>query len=102
MDTPLTRDQATARARRALADLHASHELVLQDDLTVERPFGWVFFPIAKRYLETKNKGDLVPGIGPIAVDRATGEATFIATSVSPNHAIDEYERQWRERTGAK
>jgi hypothetical protein len=97
----ITKDQATESARRALVDLGSKHELVLQEDRTVEKDFGWVFFPIARRYLETKNRGDLVPGIGPIAVDRTSGAATFLPTSVSPSFAIEEYERQWRERVGA-
>lgn len=68
----------------------------------MERDFGWVFFPVTRRYLETHNPGDLRPGLGPIAVERANGMATFLPTSGPPERVIAEYERQWRARTGTK
>lgn len=85
-------------AKKQVLDLKSRHELVIQEEKTIERDFGWVFFVTTKKYLETKSPGDLVPGIGPLVVERDTGGSKFLSTSVPPSLAIEEYERQWRER----
>ncbi len=98
--TTLDRGKATQRALLAIAGLGAGDAIVLQDHLTIERDFGWVFFPVARRWLETRDRGDLIPGVGAIAVDRTSGVATFLTTSVDPDTAIAGYGQAWRERLG--
>lgn len=100
--TPVTKERALEIGRKAIADLKLKNEIVIQEEKTIERDFGWVFFATSKKYLETGDPGYLVPGIGPLAVDRADGSAQFLGTSVYPEEAIAEYERLWRENKKTK
>ena len=97
----LTREQATARAKQALADLHSKHDFVLQEALTQERVFGWAFFYTTRPYLTSHDPKDLVPGTGPLIVEGTTGETTFLTTSAPPKVVIDVWEREWRAKHGA-
>ncbi len=101
-DTPLTKEQAQTIALKAMADLKSGNELVIQEEKTIEREFGWVFFATTRKYLETNDPKYLMPGIGPLVVNRVDGSAQFLSTSVHPRSAIDEYERRWKESQKAK
>jgi hypothetical protein len=83
--------------KKALAALNAGSGIVLQKDKTEERAFGWVFYPVPKKYLETKNPSHLIPGLGPVAVTRGDGKAHLLSTSVSPSAAIETFEAGLRE-----
>ena len=96
-DTPLTKERAETIALKAIADLKSGNELVIQEEKTIEREFGWVFFATTRKYLETNDPKYLMPGIGPLVVNRVDGSAQFLSTSVHPASAIDEYERRWKE-----
>ena len=61
--------------------------LVLRDDLTIERPFGWVFFYDSARYVDTKDRRFAVNGNAPIIVDRQDGSVHPTGTA----RPIDEY-----------
>jgi hypothetical protein len=79
----------------------AGVELVVLEHGSVEKPFGWVFFATARR----GGAGDApaaVPGIGPLVVHRADGTTRFLSTSVPPDKAIAEYEKQWSRRRSRK
>jgi hypothetical protein len=95
--TSIDVNQAAAIAAREIKDVGPTHDFVILDDKTEEHPFGWVFFYVPRRYLETRNPNDLVPGNGPLVVER-DGRTTFLPTSVPPPVAIAEYERGWRTR----
>lgn len=94
---PITREEASATAPKAIAGLRASAELVILEDKTLERDFGWVFFYTAKRYLETKDRKHLVPGNGPLVVEK-DGATHFLSGSAPPQQAIEEFEKRWRAR----
>jgi hypothetical protein len=101
-DIPLTKERAQAIAVKAVADLNSRNELVIQEEKTIEREFGWVFFVTTRKYLETKDPGSLMPGIGPLVVNRVDGSAQFLSSSVHPSQAVDEYARRWKESQKAK
>ena len=90
-------NQAAAIAAEEIRREGAEHDFVILEDQTEEHPFGWVFFYVPRRYLETGSPNDLVPGNGPLVVER-DGQMTFLTTSVPPEVAIAEYERAWRAR----
>jgi hypothetical protein len=92
-----TEKDALKIAQQYIVDLKSPHELVIQEEKTIQRSFGWIFFPTTKKYLETGNPAFLVPGVGPLVVERDGGRVIFLTTSVSPDKAIDEYERRWQE-----
>ncbi len=99
---PITKDRALEIARRTIATLKPGTELVILEDKTVEKDFGWVFFYTTKKYLQSHNPSDLLPGNSPLVVERADGSTHFLSTSLPPNRAIEEYESSWRKKkTGA-
>jgi len=101
-DATITKERAEQIASATIASLKSGLDLVILGDKTVERPFGWVFFYTTKKYLETKDPNDIMPGNSPLIVDRETGETHFLSTSAPPSRAIEEYERRWRERRGSE
>jgi|HubBroStandDraft_6_1064221.scaffolds.fasta_scaffold37601_3 hypothetical protein len=99
---PITKDQALEIARKTIATLKPGTDLVILEDKTVEKDFGWVFFYTTKKYLQTHNRSDLLPGNSPLVVERSDASTHLLSTSLPPNKAIEEYESAWRKRkTGA-
>jgi hypothetical protein len=92
----ITPQRALAIARESIAHLAPGIELVVLENETVEKDYGWVFRFTTRRYLETKDPGALVPGTGPLIVEREGGATAFLASSVCPERAIEEYERRRR------
>lgn len=94
---PITRQQALDIARRKLADV-AGDEMVIREDVIVEREFGWAFYCSSREYIETGDLNKAVPGYGPLVVERNTGSTEFLSTSGPPERGIEHFEQQWRER----
>ncbi|MGB7468804.1 MAG: YrhB domain-containing protein, partial [Candidatus Acidiferrum sp.] len=95
---PINKGQALEIARKTIATLKPGTELVILEEKTVEKDFGWVFFFTTKKYLQTHNPSDLLPGNSPLVVERADGSTHFLSTSVPPKKAIEEYESSWRKK----
>ena len=94
---PMTAESALQIARQKVAELSgADGELLLEESKTQEHEFGWVFFWTTKKYLETGDPQFLVPGNGPLVVNREDGSTHLLSTSVPPARAIAEYEDRWR------
>ena len=91
---PITRERAVEIARAAIAPLKRGTEFVLLEDQTVEKDWGWVFRYGTRKYAETRDPRAVIPGTGPLVVDRADGATTFLSTSVPPDRAIAEYEKR--------
>lgn len=85
-------------ARKTIENLNSKNPLVIMEDKTLEKDFGWVFFYTTKKYLETHDKKYLMPGNSPLVVDRVDGTTHFLSTSLPPIRAIEEYEKNWRSR----
>jgi hypothetical protein len=68
---------------------------VIVENLTIEKPFGWVFFYDSKKYLETGNINDAIAGNGPIFVNKHTGRIEFCGSYKSVQEFVFEYERKW-------
>ena len=58
--------------------------------------YGWIFQFTTRRFVETRDPGTLVPGTGPLVVEKEGGATAFLATSVCPERAVEEYERRRR------
>jgi hypothetical protein len=71
----MSREDAKQIALKYLGTLEARSgvELALQDEETIERSFGWVFFYQSKRYLENLQIRDAVAGNAPIVVTKSDG-----------------------------
>lgn len=92
--TPITKEDAIVIAR----DVVVGHkgEFVLEEDRTLEKDFGWVFFRTTKKYLESHNLRDLVPGVGPFVVD-LYGEVTYLSSAMPLDKAIEMYQSVKKE-----
>jgi hypothetical protein len=66
-------------------------ELVIRDDRTIERDFGWVFFYTSRRFLETGDIRHVPLGNAPIIVDRI--DATLHPTGT--DQPVEEYIRAY-------
>ena len=93
---PITKQKALEIAKKAVAKFKPGTEFVIHEDRTLEREFGWVFFYSPKAYLQTRNPRNLVPGAGPLVVERLGGGTQYLSTSVPPEQAVTEFERRWR------
>lgn len=98
--TVIDADRALEIAQHAVATDESPSALVVVADATEERAFGWVFVYTTKRYLETKDPNDLVPGNGPLVVLRADGSIVWLSSAGPPQRIVDDYEREWQSRQG--
>jgi hypothetical protein len=94
---PITRERATEIARQAISGLKEGTQFILYEEDTVEKDWGWVFNFGTKEYLQSGSPMDIVPGTGPLVVEKADGDFSFLSTSVPPDLAVAEYERRRAE-----
>lgn len=66
--------------------------LIVLDDFTIEKPYGWIFFYDSKLYQETKETRYIIAGNSPIIVDKKTGEQTSYASAYGLERMLQEYE----------
>jgi hypothetical protein len=66
--------------------------LVVLDECTIEKDYGWIFFYESKRWLDSGDLSDRVLGNVPILVDRQTGRLHFFGSDRSIEEYIEEYE----------
>jgi hypothetical protein len=93
----ITVEQAYAIAQQEIAK--SAHRFVILTDRTEEHPFGWVFSYAPAAYLQSRNPTDLVPGVGPLVVER-NGKITYLSTAVTPRLAINAFLEKWRKQHG--
>ena len=97
----LTREQARAlveaKLKSASPSLPDNDTLVICDEATIERKFGWVFFYDAKRHRETGDFKFAVAGNAPYIVNRFDGSVVPTGTAYRAEHYIAEYERRLRD-----
>src|SRR5262245_35198632 len=85
----LSKDQARALVANRLRD-----DVVIVDDCTIEKDWGWVFFYNTRRFVETKNFRDGLIGNGPYMVNRFDGSVSKTDTAYPIEPYIQRYERQ--------
>lgn len=71
---------------------HAEEEVVLDEEQTLEEPFGWEFFYNAREFLETGDFRSQLLGNAPIVVERSTSEVYETGTA----KPLEEYLRPYR------
>lgn len=97
---PVNYEEARAIARQALEESDPEDRMVLQEEKTQERSFGWVFAYTTRRYLETGDFNDTVPGVGPLIVFRHDGSFEFLTTSLPPERSLQDVEERWEAEHG--
>lgn len=88
----ITQEQARELARKECCGFPNTKDFVLNDVATTEHNFGWVFYYATKKYLETKDPRDSIPGTAPIIVKK-DGSVVRLSSSSDPQQQIAQYER---------
>ena len=96
----ITKEQARSLAEKECCGFLSSHEFVIVDEWTEERTFGWVFGYATKKYLETKDPNELIPGSAPIIVTRE-GEVVPLTSAGNPSQQIASFEKEWQAKQAA-
>jgi hypothetical protein len=89
------------KAARELVVLHIERigkqitgGLVVLDEHTVTKPYGWVFFYTSRRWHETRDIKYGIAGNGPVVVLAETGELVPLGTHLEPEELVEEFERK--------
>ena len=69
-------------------------ELMLNEEATLERDFGWLFFYNTRSFIENGQFSDCLAGNAPIIVDRSDGKVHVTGTAYPIEHYIEEFERR--------
>ncbi len=91
MTKQLTQADAEVIARKYLDRDGNPYQMAIVSEKTQSYDFGYVIFYAPKKFLETKNPADLVPGIGPLVVDFRDNQAHPLPSAVNPEVAIKTY-----------
>ncbi len=68
-------------------------ELIIVDEATIERRWGWVFFYTSRRWRETNDVQYAIAGNAPVIVEKAAGKLISAGTARSIEFYIENYER---------
>ncbi len=66
-------------------------DLAILEDETMSFEFGWVFFYQSRKYMETKDFGEMIGGNAPIIVDKFTNKTLETGTSHEVQYYVDLY-----------
>jgi hypothetical protein len=67
-------------------------EVVILDNQTIEKEYGWIFFYNSKKFLETGNFRDGLVGNSPVLVERDTGKIHELGTANPVSESIKKFE----------
>jgi hypothetical protein len=73
---------------------HIKGGLVVVDEMTLTKPYGWVFFYNSRLYLETRDILHAVAGNGPVVVLADTGEVVTLGTARPSEDEIAGFEQK--------
>ena len=68
-------------------------DLIVLDETTIEKAWGWVFFYTSKLWHETGEIEHAVAGNAPLIVERESGRILTTGTAHPVKHYIENYER---------
>ncbi len=90
------RERALAQMRSHPRDLPPGDELVLLEDDTLEREWGWVFFFGSRRWRETGDPAYQSRGEGPLIVNRHDGSVHATGTRHPGEYYVTRYETEYQ------
>jgi hypothetical protein len=92
----LTKQEARAialsQASGAASELPSGDEIIILDNSTIERQWGWMFFYTSKRWQETKDIRHALAGNAPIIVEKSTGKLHIAGTAHPALYYIQRFE----------
>ena len=77
----------------AAGDLPQEDTLVILEEETIERPWGWVFFYTSRLWRETGDFRYALAGNAPLIVERDSGRILPTGTALPLEQYIENYER---------
>ncbi|MBL7801295.1 MAG: hypothetical protein JNL95_11260 [Chitinophagales bacterium] len=95
--TMMTFDQAKKIVNDRLTKIVPStsnDSLIIVDELTIEKPYAWIFTYTSILWLETKDDKYAIAGNAPIIIDKQTGKQTSYSTAYDMTSIIDKYEEE--------
>jgi hypothetical protein len=69
-------------------------KIVVMDEHTIEKEWGWVFFYESSDYLQTGGFSNRLAGNAPYIVNKATGELVETGTALPTEDYIKKFEQQ--------
>lgn len=93
----ITKDKAKDRVQKKIAELCIElpddDEIIILEQETIDRPWGWVFFYTSRKWYETSDDIYAIAGNAPILVEKATGTLFETGTAHSIEHYIAQFEQ---------
>lgn len=89
----IDQSQAETIALGIVSKQNPEQEFVIQKDKTITKDYGWIFFYTTKEYAETGDMQYQLPGNAPLVVLKEDGSTEFLSSSIPPEQAIIEYEK---------
>lgn len=83
---------ASARSFISALQVEGGNDLVLLEERTIEKSFGWVFFYDSRKFLETRDPLQALLGNAPLIVDRRDGSVHLTGTGRPIEFYIERYE----------
>ncbi|MGO9487241.1 MAG: YrhB domain-containing protein [Rhodomicrobium sp.] len=68
-------------------------QLIVIEEKTIERPFGWIFFYDSKKYIETGSTIHRLAGNGPVIVNKKRGSVDLFGSTPPLEEILSRYER---------
>ena len=68
--------------------------IVVMEECTIEKEWGWVFFYQSSEYLESGDPDSQLAGNAPYVVNKQNGELYSTGTALPIEEYIDEYEKK--------
>ena len=98
----IDRDAALAIARTYLGQskMRDGTDLVVREDRTLEKPFGWVVFWDSRTFVETGDPQLAAIGNGPLIIDRVDGSVHPTGSTRPLERFFERYERERAKRPG--
>jgi len=69
-------------------------EMVILEEETIEKEYGWIFFYQSKKFMESGNISDALAGNAPYIFNKHSGEIIVTGTAYPIDYYITEYERR--------
>ncbi|MBO0854673.1 MAG: hypothetical protein J2P18_13015 [Nocardia sp.] len=93
----ITKQEAERIARTFVAEefppREGAEEVVIDDDATIERPYGWLFTYTTASYVRTRDPDDGLAGAGPLLILREDGAIIPYTSIYTTEAALQDYEQ---------
>ncbi|HEX8463675.1 MAG TPA: hypothetical protein VF627_03570 [Abditibacterium sp.] len=75
------------------SDVSHSGPIVVMDEYTIDKPYGWIFFWNTLKFHETKDRKFSIVGGGRSAFETSDSSITILPSYLDTQDAIEEYEK---------